>query len=72
MEKRLHRTNMWKQKQNKQKLGFLGNGIIHARTGWHAQLDHAYADPYLEILINTETKQKPNKIAKRKSSNLKC
>ena len=33
MKKKLYRTNIWKQKQNKQKLGFLGNGITHARTG---------------------------------------
>ena len=26
------------------------------------RLDHAYADPYPKTLINTKTKQKPNKI----------
>ena len=36
------------------------------------KLDHAYVDPYLENLINTKTEQKPNKIEKRKSSNLTC
>ena len=36
------------------------------------KLDHAYADPYLETLINTKTQQKPNKIQKHKSSNLTC
>ena len=36
------------------------------------RLDHAYANPYPENLINTEIEQKPNKIEKRKSSNLTC
>ena len=40
------------------------------------KLDHAYADPYLENLINTEIEQKTNKIKKKKktvkSSNLTC
>ena len=75
----------WKQKQNKQKLGFLGNDITHARTGQRThefslrtssacvcKLDHSYADPYPKNLINTKTKQKPNKIEKLKSSNLTC
>ena len=33
MKKKLYKKNIWKQKQNKQKLGFLGNSITHARTG---------------------------------------
>ena len=36
------------------------------------KLDHSYADTYPKNLINTKTKQKPNKIEKRKSSNLTC
>ena len=36
------------------------------------RLDHAYVDLYLENLINTEMKQKPNKIEKHMSSNLTC
>ena len=33
------------------------------------RLDHAYADPYLETLINTEIKKKPKNL---KSSYLSC
>ena len=36
------------------------------------KLDHAYADPYPENLINIKTVQKSNKIEKRKFSNLTC
>ena len=36
------------------------------------RLDHVYADPYLENLINTKIEQKPNKIENCKSSNLTC
>ena len=56
---------MWKQKQNKQKLGFLGDGIIHAKTGLRTHefslRVHAHTDPYPENLIYTKTEQKPNK-----------
>jgi len=52
---------------------------MHARTSLHMhefnlrrKLDHVYADPYLETLVNTKTEQKPNKIQKLKSSNLTC
>ena len=64
---------MWIQKQNKQKLVFLGNSITHARTGlrmqnqaWVRKLDHAYADPYLE---NLKT-QKQIRTLKQEASNL--
>ena len=33
MKMRLHRIHMWMQKQNKQKLGFLGNDIMHTKIG---------------------------------------
>ena len=65
MKNRLHRTNMWKLKQYKQKLGFLGDGIIHAKTGLRTHefslRVHAHTDPYPENLIYTKTEKKPNK-----------
>ena len=61
------------------KKGFLGNDVMHARTGLCTheficvcKLDHVYIDPYPETLINTETEQKPNKIKNVKSNNLTC
>ena len=32
-EKEATQNKMWKQKQNKQELGFLGNDITHTRIG---------------------------------------
>ena len=64
---------MWIDKQNKQKLGFLGNSITHARIGLHTQteaclckLDHTYTDPCLE---NLKT-QKQIRTLKQEASNL--
>ena len=51
---------MWIDKQNKQKLGFLGNGITHARIGLRTQ------NPYPE---NLKT-QKQSKTLKQQTSNL--
>ena len=67
---------MWRQKQNKQtkKLGFLGNDIMHARTGLcmhnqacvHSQ-DYAYASPCLENLKTKKKKKKKNRAQVRKT-----
>ena len=52
---------MEETKQTKN-LGFLGNGIMHTRTGlrthnqaYMCKLDHVYADPCTENLKNPET-----------------
>jgi len=62
-------------KQTNKKLGFLGNNIMHARTGLCAhnqafvrRQDYAYASPCLE---NLKTK-KQIRTLKRKSNNLMC
>jgi len=45
MKRRLHRKHMWVQKQNKQKLGFLGNNVTQLEQVCVRRLDHAYANP---------------------------
>ena len=62
-------------KQTNKKLGFLGNGIMHTRTGLPAhnqacvrRQDYAYRSPYLE---NKET-QTQNTSKKPNSNNLAC
>ena len=53
-----------KAESKKKKKGFLGNSITHARKSLFMhefslhRLDHAYANPYPETLINTEIEQK--------------
>ena len=73
MEKEGKQTNKHvkvetKQKQKTKKIGFLGNGIMHAKTGMHThnqayvhKLDHVYANPCPENL----KKQKQSKILKQ-------
>ena len=45
---------------------------IRMNSAFMCKIDHAYADPYPKKPINAKTEQKPNKIVKRKSSNLTC
>ena len=66
-----------KAKQNKQKIRvfqviasrMLEQVCIRMSSACVRKLDHAYANPYLETLLNTETEQKPKIV---KSSNLSC
>ena len=64
-----------KTKQTNKNLGFLGNGITHARIGLRIDnlacmrgLDYAYANPCPE---NLKT-QKQSRTLKQKSNNLTC
>ena len=52
MEKKLKKTNMWKQKQNnkKQKLGFLGSGLCTQEQAYVPKQDYADASSCLETL----------------------
>ena len=57
MEKKLNKTNMWKQKQKKNKnknkktkLGFLGSGLCTQKQACVCRQDYAYASSCPETL----------------------
>ena len=68
-EKEAYLNKHVKAKQNKQRITvfwittscMLEQVCIHMSSACMRRLDHAYIDPYLETLINTETKQKPKR-----------